>query len=215
MARATTRDVSRDQSSGDVSALEQEVDALRKEVRLLQLANEELERLVVRDTLTPLYNRRHFIACLAERLNRLERYGAQSALVFVDVNGMKLINDTFGHSAGDYALLHVARMLGACVRNTDIAARVGGDEFALLLDGVSEGGAADKARQLASMIAETECRFGNHLLPLSASFGCTDLRPGDSDFAAIARADMAMYSAKRQASGGSWSPPARPQERKA
>ncbi len=64
------------------------------------LANEELERLVVRDTLTPLYNRRHFITCLVERLNRLERYGTASALVFVDVDGMKSINDTFGHSAG-------------------------------------------------------------------------------------------------------------------
>lgn len=192
----------RDGTGEDVPALEQEVIALRNELRLLQLANEELERLVVRDTLTPLFNRRHFIACLAERLGRLERYGTQSALVFVDVNGMKLINDTYGHSAGDFALLHVARLLAGSVRSTDIAARVGGDEFALLLDGVDEGGALDKAASLASAIAENECRFGDHSLPLSASFGCTALRPGDSDFAAIARADMAMYAAKRSANGG-------------
>jgi len=166
---------------------------------MLQLANEELERLVVRDTLTPLFNRRHFIACLAERLSRLERYGTEAALVFIDVNGMKQINDSFGHSAGDYALLHIARMLANSIRTTDIAARVGGDEFALLLDGVNEDGANEKAKHLGDMILGTECRFGEELLPLSAAFGCTVLRTGDSDFAAIARADMAMYAAKRRA----------------
>ncbi|MBT2187959.1 GGDEF domain-containing protein [Sphingobium nicotianae] len=202
MARATTRDVARDSNGGDLPALEQEVFALRRELRLLQLANEELERLVVRDTLTPLFNRRHFISCLADRLSRLERYGTLAALVFVDVNGMKLINDNYGHSAGDYALLHISRLLAASVRSTDIAARVGGDEFALLLDGVTEDGARDKASQLAAAIAASECRFGEDVLMLSASFGCTALRPGDSDFSAIARADMAMYSAKRRIGNG-------------
>ncbi|MBN8829918.1 MAG: GGDEF domain-containing protein [Sphingomonadales bacterium] len=198
MARATTRDVTRDANGGDVSALEQEVFALRKELRLLQLANEELERLVVRDTLTPLFNRRHFVSCLADRLSRLERYGSQAALVFIDVNEMKRINDSYGHSAGDFALLHIARLLASSIRSTDIAARVGGDEFALLLDGVTEEGAIEKATQLARVIAESQCRFGDDVLPLSASFGCTALRAGDSDFAAIARADMAMYAAKRR-----------------
>ncbi len=198
MTQATARDVMRDDIVGDVSALEDEVLALRKELRLLQLANEELERLVVRDTLTPLFNRRHFIGCLTERLNRLERYGTQAALLFVDVNGMKRINDRFGHAAGDFALLHIARLLGGAVRSTDVAARIGGDEFALILDGVTEESATDKADHLARQIASSECRFGRDLLPISASFGCTALRPGDSDFAAIARADMAMYAAKRR-----------------
>lgn len=164
---------------------------------MLRLANEELERLVVRDTLTPLFNRRHFITCLAERLSRLERYGIASALVFIDVNGMKAINDTFGHSAGDQALNHVARLLISAIRSTDVAARVGGDEFALLLDGLDEEAAQEKAAILSSLIADTECRFNEERLPLTASFGCTGLRNGDSDFAAIARADMAMYAAKR------------------
>lgn len=197
MSQAASRSVEREEKSGDVSALEKEVVALRKELRLLRLANEELERLVVRDTLTPLYNRRHFITCLIERLKRLERYGTASALVFIDVNGMKSINDTFGHSAGDYALNHVAQILTGAIRSTDIAARVGGDEFALLLDGLDEAGAIAKAETLSALISLSECNFGDYQLPLSASFGCTALRDGDSDFAAIARADMAMYSAKR------------------
>lgn len=201
MAQATTRGVTRDDIGGDVSALEDEVIALRRELRALQLANEELERLVVRDTLTPLFNRRHFVGCLTERLSRLDRYGAEAALLFIDVDGLKQINDKFGHSAGDYALLHIARLLAASVRSTDIAARIGGDEFALLLDGVTDEGANEKCRQLAAQISETECYFGEARLPLSASFGCTDLRPGDSDFAAIARADMAMYASKRRRDG--------------
>lgn len=198
MTQATTRDVVRDEFATDVSALEEEVIALRKEVRLLQLANAELERLVVRDTLTPLYNRRHFMNCLTERLSRLERYGTAAALLFIDLDGLKQINDTFGHAAGDYALLHMARLLAGAVRSTDIAARIGGDEFALLLDGLSECAATEKAAQLSLLICETECRFGEDVLPLSASFGCTALRADDSDFAAIARADLAMYAAKRQ-----------------
>lgn len=197
MRQATTRSVVRDDKSGDVSALEQEVAALREELRQLQLTNEELERLVVRDTLTPLYNRRHFITCLGERLNRLERYGTACALLFVDVNGMKAINDTFGHSAGDFALNHVAHLLIGATRSTDIAARVGGDEFALLLDGLDEEAAERKASLLTAAIAASECCFEGMILPLSASFGCTGLRVGDSDFSAIARADMAMYAAKR------------------
>jgi diguanylate cyclase (GGDEF)-like protein len=192
----------RDEDSAGASDLEQEVAALRKELQLLRVANEELEQLVVRDTLTPLYNRRHFITCLTERLGRLDRYGAPAALVFIDVNGMKSINDTYGHSAGDYALNHVARIMIESTRATDIAARVGGDEFALLLDGLDEAAAHEKATTLSRLIVETECRFGDAALPLSASFGCTGLRNGDSDFAAIARADMAMYAAKRKGGSG-------------
>lgn len=197
MTGATTRNVTRDAFGTDVSALEEELVALRKEVRLLQLANAELERLVVRDTLTPLFNRRHFMTCLSERLNRLERYGTPAALLFIDLDGLKQINDTFGHAAGDFALLHMARLLANAIRATDIAARIGGDEFGLLLDGLSEQEANEKAALLSALISQSECRFGDVLLPLSASFGCTALRVGDSDFAPIARADIAMYEAKR------------------
>lgn len=198
MGEVIARDAIRDPESADFSALQQENFALRQELRLLRIANEELERLAVRDTLTPLYNRRHFITSLSDRIDRLERYGTAAALVFVDVDQMKRINDNFGHSAGDFALNHVARLLSRAIRSTDIAARVGGDEFALLLDGLDEAAAQDKANDLASLIARSGCRFGDQVLPLTASFGCTALKPDDSDFAAIARADLAMYAAKRQ-----------------
>lgn len=200
MARATTRHAVLETDCEHVSSLEQELHALRQQLHMLQLANSELESLVIRDTLTPLFNRRHFVNSLEERLSRLERHGAPCVLVFVDVDAMKQINDTYGHTAGDKALVHIARLIGSSIRSNDVAARVGGDEFALLLDGLDENGAAKKTRQLAALIAETDCYVGMNRLPLSASFGWTTLRRGDTDFAALARADMAMYDSKRRLS---------------
>lgn len=200
MARATTRHAVLETDCAHVSSLEHELHALRQQLHMLQLANSELESLVIRDTLTPLFNRRHFVNSLEERLSRLERQGAPCVLVFVDVDAMKQINDTYGHTAGDKALVHIARLIGSSIRSNDVAARVGGDEFALLLDGLDENGAAIKTRQLAALIAETDCYVGMNRLPLSASFGWTALRRGDTDFAALARADMAMYDSKRRLS---------------
>ena len=194
---ATARMVVSDLPVTDTTALEQELNALRRELTLLRTANKELERLVIRDTLTPLHNRRHFMNCLHDRLGRLERYEAQTALVFIDVNSMKQINDCYGHSAGDAALIHIARLLASAVRATDVAARGGGDEFALLLDGLDDAAMQEKADQIELLVAESECRFEGTLLPLSISVGWTCLRAGDSEFSALARADMAMYAAKR------------------
>lgn len=198
MATATTQIAVLDTDRKNVSSLELELQALRQQLHMVQLANRELERLVIRDTLTPLYNRRHFVNALEERLSRLERHDAPCVLVFVDVNAMKQINDSFGHTAGDAALVHIARLIGASIRSNDVAARVGGDEFALLLDGLDEEGAALKTKQLEKLISETDCYCGDNRLPLSASFGWTSLRRGDTDFAALARADMAMYESKRR-----------------
>jgi diguanylate cyclase (GGDEF)-like protein len=162
------------------------------------MINDELERIVVRDTLTPLYNRRHFINCLSDRLGRMERYGTRTALVFLDVDGLKAINDTHGHGAGDAALNHIARIIAQDVRATDVAARIGGDEFALLFDGMDDDAARAKAARLTMLITNERCEYRGEELAISASFGCTVLLPGDNDFAAIARADSAMYAAKKR-----------------
>ncbi len=198
MTRGTSRPVLRDVASDGLTALRDENTALREELARLRAINDELERIVVRDTLTPLYNRRHFVNCLAERLSRMERYGTRTALVFLDVDGLKAINDAHGHGAGDAALNHVARIIGQDVRATDVAARIGGDEFALLFDGMDDAAANAKASRLITRIAGEPCDFRGACLPISVSYGCTSLQPGDNDFVAIARADTAMYAAKRQ-----------------
>ena len=84
--------------------LRRERDALRRENRILKIAVAELERVSERDTLTPLFNRRYFLTAIHQRLARFERHAESAAVVFIDVNQLKYINDSFGHAAGDFAL---------------------------------------------------------------------------------------------------------------
>jgi diguanylate cyclase (GGDEF)-like protein len=181
-----------------VEELQRELNALRREVRILRIANGELERVVVRDTLTPLYNRRYLVTALNERIARLDRYGTASVLVFVDVDGLKQINDAHGHNAGDFALCHIARQLAANVRATDVAARMGGDEFALVLDALNEEEAREKIAILDHAIANAPCDYAGTRLTVYASFGVATIRAGECDEAVLARADAAMYAAKRE-----------------
>lgn len=181
-----------------IRELRSEVSALRRELRLLRIANSELERVAVRDTLTPLFNRRYFLTALQDHLARTRRYGSKAALLFIDVNRMKYINDHFGHNAGDHALLHIAHIVEAHIRAGDIAARIGGDEFAMILECVDEQGAISKTEQLTSMLRATPCMFGTALLPVSASVGFTLLHPDDTSESLMDRADANMYAHKRK-----------------
>lgn len=192
---AMTRDETHNDSRFD--EMQRELSDLRREVRLLRIANGELERIVVRDTLTPLYNRRFFLTALNDRMARLARYGDSALLIFVDVDALKQVNDRHGHTAGDYALCHIAQQLAANIRSTDVAARLGGDEFALLLDGVDEATGRDKIAELDAAIANARCNFGGTELPVFASFGLARVEADISDETIIARADADMYQTKR------------------
>ncbi len=200
------------QATADLSEMDElrsEVASLRRELRLLRMANAELERIAVRDPLTPLYNRRFFLTALTQRLARSKRYDAKAAILFIDINKMKCINDLFGHGAGDFALVHAAQLVRTNIRSTDVAARIGGDEFAVILEEVDEAQALAKADHLEEVIAATPCRYGDDMLPVSASIGFTMVRPEDSEDSLIERADANMYARKRawhsdpaQAAGG-------------
>ncbi|WP_234151334.1 GGDEF domain-containing protein [Sphingobium sufflavum] len=176
---------------------ERELAALRKEVAMLRLVNAELERVVVRDTLTPLYNRRYYISAVNERISRASRYESRAVAIIIDIDHMKRINDAHGHPAGDFALMHLAQLLSDTVRTCDVAARIGGDEFALILDELDEAQARTKIAALTKLVRDTPCRFGGATLPVSASFGLTAIRADDSDADVMARADQAMYDQKR------------------
>lgn len=181
----------------DGKDMENELAALRREVAMLRLVNAELERVVVRDTLTPLYNRRYYISALNERVSRASRYDARSVAMIIDVDHMKRINDAHGHPAGDFALMYLAELLSGAIRTSDVAARIGGDEFALILDEMTEQQAVAKVAALKEQIAATPCLFGAAVLPVSASFGWTAITAADSDATILARADEAMYAQKR------------------
>ncbi|MEO8723531.1 MAG: GGDEF domain-containing protein [Sphingobium sp.] len=183
--------------ASDMAELRQEISGLRLELRMLRIANAELERVAVRDTLTPLHNRRYFLSALNERIVRRSRYGAHCAILFVDINGLKHINDVHGHTAGDYALIHAAQILSAQIRTSDVAARLGGDEFALILEEVTERQARTKANDLEKLIGKSVCAYGEVVLPMSAAIGLTILEEDDREDAVIQRADADMYARKR------------------
>lgn len=180
----------------DPEALLAEVSRLRGEVATLEARVEELDRLANMDSLVPVANRRGLIAQLDMMIARFDRHGTPGALLFVDVDGLKALNDAFGHAAGDAALIHLTEMMVASVRQTDMVARIGGDEFVILLDHADETSACDTAARLVDRVAGCEFCFEGKCLPLSIAIGFTHLQEGDSAVAVLDRADEAMYREK-------------------
>lgn len=161
---------------------------------------EELERLVDSDTLTPLPNRRRFVREVERVVQHGRRYGAESSWVmFVDLDGLKQINDSFGHLAGDAALIHTATILQSMVRTTDIVARIGGDEFGLLLERIDEEAASDKAQRLIEAVGDSPVILNGKRVVLSISIGLAELGAEDDAETLIARADSAMYARRAEA----------------
>lgn len=176
------------------------VEALEAELGTARTRIAELERLVDTDTLTPLANRRRFVRELERVVQMGRRYGTRASVMFVDMDGLKAINDSCGHRAGDAALIHVAQILSRSLRSTDVVARLGGDEFGLLLEHLDETQANAKARKLAEAVAAEPFMFGGQRLPLGISIGVTTIRTGDDAELVLARADTAMYGLKTRPS---------------
>ena len=180
----------------DADRMMEEIDRLRGKVAKLQERVEQLDRLAHQDSLIDLPNRRGFMRELERLIARVERYGDGAALLFVDLDGLKMINDTFGHGAGDEALIQVSRLLVGGVRKSDLVARIGGDEFAILLVHADEESAVETASRLVDLIADCDFRHDGELLPLSVAIGVGMIHPEDTPEQAIARADAEMYRRK-------------------
>lgn len=178
-----------------------ERDALRRENRVLKIAVAELERVSERDTLTPLFNRRYFLTAIHHRMARFERHAERAAVVFIDVNQLKFINDSFGHAAGDFALMEIAKRLAASIRATDVAARIGGDEFGLILDQSSEAGARTQVDRLCDVLTAAPAEYDGHEIALSACFGVAMLQTGMTESDILAAADRDMYRSKQGLAG--------------
>ena len=183
----------------DPDTLLAEVRRLKAEVAQLNERVELLDRLAYQDVLIDLPNRRGFLRQLEGAIDRVSRYDDHAAMLFVDIDGLKMINDTFGHQAGDHALIQVAEMLSEGVRKSDCVARLGGDEFGILLERATEESALETAARLESMIASCDFCFQGTCLPLSVAIGISVIEPHDAPEAVMARADMAMYREKAAA----------------
>lgn len=158
-----------------------------------------LRDLSERDALTNLHNRRAIERELQREWQRWMRKRERFSVLVIDLDHFKRINDTHGHAAGDEVLLQTARRLAAMARETDTVARVGGEEFLLLLPGTQRDGARKMAERLLAQLREQPMIFSGTPLPITASIGVSQVEAGDADAAAVlARADQALYRAKEQ-----------------
>lgn len=171
-----------------------------RNVTALTQAEEELRHLAHHDPLTKLTNRALFYDRLASGLNAARRHQNSLALLFLDINDFKGINDVHGHAAGDRVLCTVARRLEGCVRETDTVARMGGDEFTVLLTDIkSPNAVAEKMEQILAVMNEPlGAEFGKLKMP-SCSIGvaCYPEDGKDAD-TLLSRADSHMYQIKRR-----------------
>ncbi|WP_321877695.1 sensor domain-containing diguanylate cyclase [Paraburkholderia bannensis] len=159
----------------------------------------ELQEFAMTDGLTRLANRRHFMSRLDAQLALLRRSGGpECALMMCDLDHFKAINDRFGHAVGDDALRHFAEILRKHLRSGDVAGRIGGEEFAILLGGADVDGACGVARRIQDCIAEAPLVAQAGTVALTVSIGVTPLRIDDgSAEATLSRSDVALYRAKK------------------
>lgn len=159
----------------------------------------ELRQLATRDALTGLLNRRSFDALLAEEIERARRLGHPLTLVLLDLDHFKTVNDTHGHPAGDAVLAAIARLLELEVRTIDRVARIGGEEFAVLLMETTAGEGLAVARRLVTAMRARPVRVSDGVtLAVTVSAGVAGLPTyGEPETGLMAAADKALYSAKR------------------
>jgi diguanylate cyclase (GGDEF)-like protein/PAS domain S-box-containing protein len=158
-------------------------------------AASRLEYLVDHDLLTGLYNRQHFQREVAREAERMTRHGAQGAVLMIDLDNFKNVNDTFGHKAGDDFLRGIAGVLRQRGRHTDVLARVGGDEFAMLLSDTDADQACMVAESIVKVLGRQVAVLGEQTIRMTASVGVAvfdGLRVVD----VLEFADLAMYEAK-------------------
>lgn len=157
----------------------------------------ELRQMARTDPLTGIANRRVFVEAAEGEFQRAKRFGTEAALLMIDIDHFKRVNDTYGHEAGDKALVAFARVLAQAARSTDLAARFGGEEFMLLLPGTDLAGSIETAERLresaaAIRVGSTAGEFG-----FTISVGASSFDFQDCDWnAAQRRADSALYRAK-------------------
>ena len=169
-----------------------------------QAIQREMARQARTDALTGLLNRRAFLEELPRHIERLDREEASGALIFVDLDNFKPVNDLLGHEVGDHVLCRAAALLRRTVRPTDLVARLGGDEFALWLNGADHMTAAERAEALC-LGAPDELGevVGGPVPRLSLSIGIAARRPGSPEDidSLMRRADLAMFEVKREGRG--------------
>jgi diguanylate cyclase (GGDEF)-like protein/PAS domain S-box-containing protein len=157
----------------------------------------ELARLATTDTLTGVANRRHFMDLAEREVMRTQRYHHPMALLSVDVDHFKMVNDTYGHAVGDEALRRLVDMCQGVLRETDTLGRIGGEEFMILLPETDLKDTLAIAERLRQAVEGEPVTHSGHVFRMTVSIGAARLMPGESLARLLFRADVALYQAKR------------------
>jgi diguanylate cyclase (GGDEF)-like protein len=169
-----------------------------RDITELKNAQLMLERLASVDELTGAMNRRSFMEKAKLETVRVKRANSPLSILIMDIDYFKKINDTHGHGTGDEALIHFSQICRRAIRPYDFFARIGGEEFAILLPEVDAHTAFDVAERLRFLVAQQPVKVGDMNIPITASFGIADLMGTDDDLGqVIRRADIALYCSKR------------------
>lgn len=158
----------------------------------------ELGQLAITDSLTGLFNRRYFNDRAREAVSAASRHRAPLSVIVFDIDKFKRVNDTYGHSVGDHALMTIAKCVQCAIRKPDVISRVGGEEFHVLLPDTGIKGALNVADRLRKAIRQCEIVTDEAKIKLTCSFGIAQMSAEDSHIdSVLKRADSAMYNAKK------------------
>jgi diguanylate cyclase (GGDEF)-like protein len=179
---------------------QQDLEQIYRQSSLLAESEARLRELSVRDSLTGLYNRRYMQEALEREIQRAEQKHVPLSVIMIDMDGLKQINDTYGHSIGDEALRQVARLIFKYLRDDDIACRYGGDEFIIILPDTALGAARQYAEQLRESAVHVHIHYKDHLFDtFTLSLGVAGYPQNGSTAGALLKAaDTALYSAKHE-----------------
>lgn len=186
-------------TNGELTKLQEELRSVQQRVQLVEDEKKALAAKARIDPLTGAFNRRALEERLTSDMALFKRHGRTFALILFDVDRFKDVNDTFGHTAGDRVLTEIVNQIKPVLRKSDLLARYGGDEFAIVVSESSAAQARTAAEKIRRLIEETEFSMLGQRVPLSLSFGVTEAIPGDpAPLSALDRADQALYKAKHE-----------------
>jgi len=187
---------SRDEFGYLINRFQDMVTRLKEKQDEVDLVHSQLEEQATTDALTGLYNRRYLYDLYPKLLSDAKRQGKNITVILADLDKFKLINDKYGHIAGDYVLSHVSGIMRDCCRTSDFVFRIGGEEFLVLTTGGLSGGEI-LAEKMRSKIESSPLKRGDLILSITSSFGVAQLEPMDAGLGDIlARVDKALYMAK-------------------
>jgi diguanylate cyclase len=195
-----TRAIQIDMTRGrdEIAEAKRQAEAAESLVRKLQAELEQVSEQVSQDQLTGALNRRGLDDAMQREISRAERRAAPLCVGVLDLDNFKRLNDTYGHQAGDDALVHLTKVVKRTLRPTDIVARFGGEEFIILFSDTALSQAVETTRRLQRELTRRYFLHNNERLLITFSAGVAQFKPGETQEMVFARADKAMYQAKLQ-----------------